>query len=313
MFKRILCMILPALLIAAPMYSTTSESSATVATVETQTITDQTSKETNLVKNIREVIGLAVVDSFQAHLAELGLESADPVLVDLECYTVNQLWISHLGGVAFTVKTHIEESGLKFLQDYIGPDHTDLFPKLSKTISDLHFYLKCLILESIDSLDCKLEEDKKDEIASIMANEIVAFSLYRFQQTLEGPSTLQLAAHHGLKALQKQIVETEKLRKQLGILSKSQNQTLANLKRAYKATKDVQEKEALLKKINQFNAYSIYINTYYRTVTAQIYTYNTLYWMATSRWTKPVRYLMKKSAQLCGINPNQMLVSQPVS
>ena len=247
-------------------------------------------------KSISDFIQDAVTNTLDAHNDEICCED----FVFQEAEIIAEMWIGHLLSAGLGVKKVIDDNGAKSIALYMGANLTILPQKIAESAQEQNKVLQDIIIESFDAAELFLTKERQDELAALMATEIITETLYRYSKSLKGPSVVDIAMHEGYKGMQNLIKELRKLNNKFDLMSLVQAQ---NIKTIQKKLKSVDAEYPLSAKkiqntLESTQEYKDYIDSIRTVLSIKINLLNGIDWAANSRWTWALRYAAKNSAKL---------------
>ncbi|MBT4856336.1 hypothetical protein HOM50_00650 [bacterium] len=291
--KKILWSLLLALCTVSGLFANTPGSTA-VAIEATISNTNDTASEES--QSISDFIQLAVTNTLNAHSEEISCED----FAFQESEIIAEMWIGHLLSAGLGVKKIIDDNGAQSIAVYMGANLTMLPQKISESAQEQNKVLQDIIIESLDAAEVLLTTEKKEELAALMATEIITETLYRYSKSLQGPSVIDIAMHEGYKGMQNLIKEINKLNNQFTLISLVQAQNIKNIKvklRSVNAEYPLSVKK-LEDALEATQEYKDYIDSIRTILSIKVNLLSGIDWAANSRWTWAFRFAAKNSAKL---------------
>ncbi|OGB97630.1 hypothetical protein A3F06_03815 [candidate division TM6 bacterium RIFCSPHIGHO2_12_FULL_36_22] len=251
----------------------------------------------------RQAIVNVVYATLNAHSDSLGQTFADD-----STEIITEMWIGQLAGTALGIQQQlISDDGTidytklpEMISQFIGSNLILLPQKISEVAQAQVQALQEIILEEMDSAEIDMPKQAQQDLASIMATEIINSTIYAYILSFKGPSMATIALHEGYKGMKVMVTELTKLKNQYAKMSLDQKSIIAKLKRQIKDTKPefCLTKKKLEKELIIAQEHKKYVNNIHTALAIKLGVINSADWVANSKWTWLLRFTAKNSAKL---------------
>ncbi len=297
--KKLLLSTFLGLLTASGLLAQTSDRAAvSVATAPTMDVDEAV--ESN---SIRDAVVNAIYSALNTHSDKLGESFADD-----STEIITEMWIGEIAGTALGIRQQlITEDGTVdysklpgLISQAIGPNLILLPQKVSVVAQEQVKALQDIILEEMEAADINMSKKDQEELASVMATEIINGAIYAFAMSFKGPSMATVAMHEGYKGMKIMVIELTKLKKQYAKMSLDQKSIITKLKSQVKETKPEFRltKQRLEKELAMAQEHKKYVDTIHTALAIKLGVINGADWVANSKWTWLLRFTAKNSAKL---------------